>query len=129
MLFRSAALVAVADGVNEGRVQFDVTGFVADRVAAANHYVSFAVNNGGYYSESTGPFGSVTTVSTYSIAGRLDADPAARPTLTLTVVPEASARSLAGVALAIGIACGAARASAQAPSTGRTRADRTRTQF
>ena len=96
--YNGTNLGIVSNGVNDGLVSFDVTFFLADRLAAADHYVSFAVNNGGYYQTSSGPFSSVTIVSSYSIASRLDANPNARPQLVLTVIPEAQSYVMAGLA-------------------------------
>lgn len=96
--FGGTSLGQVASGTTDGRVSFDVTSFIADRVAAANHYVGFAVTNGGHHTESTGMFSSFTTVGTYQIASRLQTDPAHRPRLAITVVPEASSPCL--------VACG-----------------------
>lgn len=90
----------VASGVSDGRVVFDVTSYTSDRVAAGNPFVGFAVINGGYYTTSSGPFSSVTTVGTYAIASRLNADLNARPRLRIAVVPELSGTFFIALGLA-----------------------------
>jgi hypothetical protein len=87
-----ALLTTVSNGVNAGPISFDVTSFVGGLILNGDSYAGFSVQNAGYYQTQSGTFPFVSTfteVATYQIAGRLDANPANRPMLVITSVPEA----------------------------------------
>lgn len=90
----------VSNGLNDGRVSFDVTSYVSSRYQAGDLFVGFSIQNAGYYQTQSGTFpffSTFTEVGTYQLAGRLAGDPLLRPTLTITAVPEASSWVLAAV--------------------------------
>jgi hypothetical protein len=112
--FGGSLLVAsVSNGVVDGRVRFDVTPFVADRYLAADGFVGFSVQNGGFYQTQSGSFPFISTfteVGTYQIWGRLAADRSTRPILELSAIPEGSVGTLIGVGLLVlGLIRGAGR--------------------